>query len=458
MAMQTARNKWRNNKEEKNESNEMYDLLEIINDLKIYKYSNKKRICKHKFIYQYYYDKFEENDYKKAYIILFIGKTGDGKTTAINAFFNIVKGIDINNKKRFILIKEQKKPKGQAESQTDGLHLYYLRDSNNYPLIIIDSQGFGDTRGIEYDELINKAFEYAFTNIIDHINIICFISKASESRLDKSIKYIFSCATGLFSDDICRSFIILNTHADRSTMKEGPQFVKSIKTKTKFKEIFEKIDNKFWYSVDSTGFFDDDVNDKLNKYSFKQLKELYEEKVKNWRNYNLHRSSEIIKCRNEIKNKIKDIISNSKNLISKKRELPDIENKINDYNNKINNIDYRINNKRNEIDCVYVPNIDYQLSELERERDKRIFDLENEYEEKTFRKFDKVGGERTLCYECEQNCHDPCDCFGSLVERCTIFPILEIIVKDVAILKQSIVFILVINIMMKRQNIKKIIF
>jgi len=40
--MQTARNKWRNNKEEKNESNEMYDLLEIINDLKIYKYSNKK--------------------------------------------------------------------------------------------------------------------------------------------------------------------------------------------------------------------------------------------------------------------------------------------------------------------------------------------------------------------------------------------------------------------------------
>lgn len=241
-------------------------------------------------------------------------------------------------------------------------------------------------------------------------------------------------------------------------MKEGPQFVKSIKTKTKFKEIFEKIDNKFWYSVDSTGFFDDDVNDKLNKYSFKQLKELYEEKVKNWRNYNLHRSSEIIKCRNEIKNKIKDIISNSKNLISKKRELPDIENKINDYNNKINNIDYRINNKRNEIDCVYVPNIDYQLSELERERDKRIFDLENEYEEKTFRKFDKVGGERTVCYECEQNCHDPCDCFGSLVERCTIFPILEIIVKDVAILKQSIVFILVINIMMKRQNIKKIIF
>ena len=49
------------------------------------------------------------------------------------------------------------------------------------------------------------------------------------------------------------------------------------------------------------------------------------------------------------------------------------------------------------VDWIYIPNI-YQMSELE--RDKRIFDLENEYEEKTFRKFDKVGGQRTFCYEC----------------------------------------------------------
>ena len=67
--------------------------------MKIYKYLNKKRICNHEFIYQYNYDKFEEYDYKNAYIILFIGKTGDEKTTAINAFFNIVKGIDINIRK-----------------------------------------------------------------------------------------------------------------------------------------------------------------------------------------------------------------------------------------------------------------------------------------------------------------------------------------------------------------------
>ena len=60
-----------------------------------------------------------------------------------------------------------------------------------------------------------------------------FITKKGESRLDKLIKYIFSCSAGLFSNDICRSLIILNTYADRIIMKEGTQFVKSIKTEIK---------------------------------------------------------------------------------------------------------------------------------------------------------------------------------------------------------------------------------
>ena len=51
--------------------------------------------------------------------MIFIGKTGDGKSTAINALFNIIKGIKLEDNHRFILIKEPKKAKGQAESQTD---------------------------------------------------------------------------------------------------------------------------------------------------------------------------------------------------------------------------------------------------------------------------------------------------------------------------------------------------
>ena len=121
---------------------------------------------KDKLVFHYFADDLTENEIQNAYIILFAGKTGSGKTTAINAFVNIVKGIKLGDPKRYNLISEQPKATGQAESQTDGIHLYYLKDYKNEPLIIIDSQGYGDTRGHSKDLEINKAFEYVFSNIV----------------------------------------------------------------------------------------------------------------------------------------------------------------------------------------------------------------------------------------------------------------------------------------------------
>ena len=425
--MHTARNKWRSNKKEdskeiKEAGNNIHEIIEIRDDLKFYKYSNAEKINSHKLIYEYHYDKFDKNDNKNAYIILFIGKTGDGKTTAINAFFNIIKGVKLEDKYRYILIKEPKKPKGQAESQTDGLHLYYLKDNYNKPIIIIDSQGYGDTRGKEYDELINEAFEYAFTKIIDHINTICFIAKSSEARLDILIKYIFSCATSLFSDDICQNFIILNTFANRDTMREGPHFIESIQKDDIFKEIIKKFDKKWWYATESVNILDND-NNKLALYSFQQLNELYEEKVKNSKPKNIIKSSEIIRARNEIRNIIKDFISKYKSLKSENEKIPGIENKIKEYENKISDLDWKINNKRDEISYIYVPNLDDELSYIERERDRKINILDNQYEEKTVRKLKYVGGNHTYCRYCEKNCHEYCDCMGGFLDRCTIFPI-----------------------------------
>ena len=70
------------------------------------------------------------------------------------------------------------KKKGQAESQADGVHIYYLKDYNNKPVILIDSQGYGDTRGKNYDEMLNDAFNYIFTSVIDHINTVSFLTKS----------------------------------------------------------------------------------------------------------------------------------------------------------------------------------------------------------------------------------------------------------------------------------------
>ena len=420
--MHTARNKWKN-KEKENTENNLPHILEINDNLTIYKYSNTERISPDNLIYQYFYDKFEGKDYENAYIIIFIGKTGDGKTTAINAFFNIIKGIKLEDNYRYILVEEQKKEKGQAESQTDGVHLYYIKDYNNKPIIIIDSQGFGDTRGKQFDELVNKAFEYTFSKLIDHINTICFIAKASEARLDNLINYIFSCATSLFSDDLSRNFIILSTFANRSTIKEGPLFISSIKNNEIFKYICDKMDEKFWYAADSKTIFENDIEDKLTKYSFKNLNDLYEEKVINSKPKDINKSYQIISCRNQIKDNIKNIILYYINLLSEKEKLSYIESNINSYENKINDINNKINNKEYEIRQIYIPNIDYEREILKKEHDKKIYDLDNQYENVKYVRFKDVGGERTICYKCERNCHDPCDCFGGFVFRCKVFPI-----------------------------------
>ena len=198
-------------------------------DIKLYKYSNKKDVTPkdQDRVHEYFFDEFDVNDENDAYVVLFCGKSGDGKSTAINAFFNVVKGIKLEDNFRFILITEPD-TKRQDKSQTKGVHLYYIKDYNNKPIIIIDSQGYGDTEGIHEDEKVTEAFTYAFTEKIQHINAACFISQAIRNRLDPQTKYIFSSVTGLFAEDISENFIILATFANSETMKKGPAFIQSI--------------------------------------------------------------------------------------------------------------------------------------------------------------------------------------------------------------------------------------
>ena len=220
------------NKKEIDFSN--YQIIEKKQDLTIYKYSNKKFVSQQKLVFQYFFDKYDAVDYDSAYVVLFCGKTGDGKSTAINAFFNIIKGVELKDNYRFLLITEVQKPKGQAESQTDGVHLYYLKDYNDKPIIIIDSQGFGDTRGLEYDQKINDAFAYVFSHVINHINTVCFISKANTNRLDICTRYIFNSVTCLFAENITENFIVIPTFATKDTITEGPAF----KNQYKLMQIF----------------------------------------------------------------------------------------------------------------------------------------------------------------------------------------------------------------------------
>ena len=98
---------------------EIKQLSFIYQDLE----KNKKEL-----VFHYYVDNFSEYDIHNAKIILFSGKTDSGKTKAINVFVNIVKGAKLGAHIRYDLIQEKPRETGQAESQRDGIHIYYLKD------------------------------------------------------------------------------------------------------------------------------------------------------------------------------------------------------------------------------------------------------------------------------------------------------------------------------------------
>lgn len=108
-----------------------------------------------------------------------------------------------------------------------------------YNLNVIDTPGFGDTRGIERDREIvtqihNLFAEESMQNIL-FLDCVCFIVKAPDARLTASQKYVFSAIMSLFGKDIQNNICTLITFADGAkppvlaSLKEsklscGPQF------------------------------------------------------------------------------------------------------------------------------------------------------------------------------------------------------------------------------------------
>ena len=403
-----------------------FEIIKKEENITFYRYSKEQRKEIHKLVYQYNYDKFDYSDDSYAYVILFVGKTGDGKTTAINAFFNIIKGIQLEDEYRFILIEEIQKKKGQAESQTDGVHIYYLKDYNNKPVIVIDSQGYGDTRGKNYDQMLNDAFNYVFTSVIDHINTVCFLAKSNTNRLDILTKYIFSSVTSLFSEDISENFILLSTFASKDTISEGPAFVQSIKTEEDFLNIQKRMDEKWWYAFDSKCILDNDT-DKLTKFSFSQMKELYEDKIKKLKPKSIKKCAEVLQTRNELKIQANLLTNIFDDLLIEQANLNEKNKNIKKILEKICKMEENIKNFENESKKLNPKELEEKINELNIELSNKINNLNNETEEILVSTLKKDESHKyTHCDKCQRNCHDPCDCYKiynlKLVNWCKVFP------------------------------------
>ncbi|XP_078320634.1 uncharacterized protein LOC144617592 isoform X2 [Crassostrea virginica] len=157
--------------------------------------------------------------------ILLVGATGSGKSTLIDSIVNYVMGVSFDDPFRFTLVlleEEERKTRDQAVFQTEWITVYKIAPPKgsrlNYTLNIIDTPGFGDTKGIERDQgvidQIRQLFSSESEKGVVFIDACCFIVKAPDARLTISQKYIFSSILSLFGKDIESNICTLVTFAD----------------------------------------------------------------------------------------------------------------------------------------------------------------------------------------------------------------------------------------------------
>ncbi|KAH3697919.1 uncharacterized protein LOC127862027 [Dreissena polymorpha] len=157
---------------------------------------------------------------------LIIGETGTGKSTLVDGMANYILGVKWDDPFRFNMVnledEEKIKTKSQALSQTEWITCYTIPEQVGsrvpYTVTIIDTPGFGDTRGLQQDQKIVKQirelFEAQPPKGVVFIDAICFLVKAPDARLTPTQSYIFESIMSLFGKDMQHNICALITFAD----------------------------------------------------------------------------------------------------------------------------------------------------------------------------------------------------------------------------------------------------
>ncbi|XP_039471247.1 uncharacterized protein LOC120441192 [Oreochromis aureus] len=163
----------------------------------------------------------EKNPNKTNKTILLLGETGAGKSTTINALLNYAMGVKWEDEVWFQIVEEEEN--NQAGSQTSDVIVYeifgFTDETLPYSLTIIDTPGFGDTRGTERDDkIILRLFDlFRSEDGVHEVHAVGLVMKAKVNRLKDRLMYIFDAMMSLFGKEVEENIVSLITHSDGGT-------------------------------------------------------------------------------------------------------------------------------------------------------------------------------------------------------------------------------------------------
>ncbi|KAG7237293.1 hypothetical protein INR49_032533, partial [Caranx melampygus] len=152
--------------------------------------------------------------------ILLVGEVGAGKSTLVNVMINYIMGVKSDDNIWFMMEGDSR---GQTESQTSDVVVYevfgFEDKTVSYSLTIIDTPGYGSTKGFEHDDIVRNELLQLFSseNGVQEINAVGLVLKASQSRVSDRQRYIFDSAASLFGKDMKKKIVALITHSTGET-------------------------------------------------------------------------------------------------------------------------------------------------------------------------------------------------------------------------------------------------
>ncbi|KAI9318882.1 hypothetical protein DFJ73DRAFT_879266 [Zopfochytrium polystomum] len=225
--------------------------------------------------------------------LLVLGPTGAGKSTTINSLINFLFGVKQSDNFRFKVVWEKDERKDdRAGSQTSDIVVYVVpKTILNRKVVIIDTPGFGDTRGLAYDSrtltLLKKLFASSDLEM-STLTAVCLVIKSSETVLSATLKYQINQVSSLFGKDLGARLTPLLTFCDGAK----PPAIAALK-KADVCEISKT------FSFNNSAFFEPDAMEMFWNLGVTCF-ERFTREISNWQLISTKNSADVLSYRRKL--------------------------------------------------------------------------------------------------------------------------------------------------------------